>query len=90
MVVLAVAAAACSWSEPYTVLVGTEPMMVRCRSLGAVTALADVGGVSIHPKYAYSAQDAVLRKAEMMSATHVVWVSEHYAASAVDAYYCAD
>lgn len=90
-VVLGVAiAAACSWHAPYTVAVSVEPMLARCRNLGTVVVLADMGGIGIHPKYQYDAQDSVLRRAEAMSATHVVWVSEHYFAAAAAAYHCQD
>ncbi|MCU0539415.1 MAG: hypothetical protein MUF46_05950 [Desulfobacterales bacterium] len=83
-------AAACSWHEPYTVAVSVEPMMARCRNLGSVMALTDMGSLQINPKFRYGAQDAVLRTAEMMAATHVVWVSDHHFAAVLDAYHCQD
>lgn len=90
LVLGAAMAAACSWQEPYTVAVSVEPMMVGCRNLGSVVALADMGSPQINPKFRYEAQDAVLRTAEMMAATHVVWVSDHHFAAALDAYHCED
>ncbi len=83
-------AAACSWNGPYTVAVSVEPMVAHCRNLGTVVAVADMGAAPFHPKYLYSAQDSVLRTAEMMAATHVVWVNDFYFAAALAAYHCQD
>jgi hypothetical protein len=81
---------ACSWNEPYSVSAGVEPAMNRCAQLGTLMAIADMGAIQINTKYQYDAQATVLRQAEMMSATHVVWVGDYPFAAAATAYRCLD
>jgi hypothetical protein len=88
--VLILIACACSWNEPYSVSVGAGPAMSRCERLATVAAIADMGAFQIHTKYQYDAQESVLRQAEMMAATHVVWVGDYPFAAAADAYRCLD
>ncbi len=87
-VALIASASACSWHPPYAVAVADETRMGRCEPLGTVTAIADMGALQIHPMYHYDAQNRALMQAEMMAATHVVWLGEHYFAAAAAAYRC--
>lgn len=87
---LIASASACSWHQPYGVAVADESLMSRCEPLGTVTAIADMGALQIHPTYRYDAQNRALMQAEMMAATHVVWLGDYYFAAAAAAYRCLD
>lgn len=87
---LIASASACSWSEPYTAALAAESRMSRCERIGTVTAITDMGALQIHPKYRYDAQNRVLLQAEMMAATHVVWLGDYPFAAAAEAYRCPD
>jgi hypothetical protein len=47
-----------------------------------------MGAPQINPKFTYDAQERVLRKAEMMDATHLVWIGDYSFAAAAMVYRC--
>jgi hypothetical protein len=49
-----------------------------------------MGAVQIHSKLTYDARDKVLRRAEMLKATHVVWLADYPSGASVMAYHCGD
>jgi hypothetical protein len=63
-------------------------MVRHCTYLGTLAENSDMGAFQIHPKLAYEGRDMVLRKAEMLNATHVVFLADYPSASAASAYSC--
>ena len=49
-----------------------------------------MGAPQINPKFTYDAQERVLRKADMMHATHLVWMGDYPFAAAAMIYRCSD
>jgi hypothetical protein len=89
MLMLALAAAVgCSLRAPYSVTVAEEEMVRHCNYIAALSENSDMGAFQIHPKLTYDGRDAVLRKAELLNATHVVFLADHPSAAAVLAYHC--
>jgi hypothetical protein len=80
----------CANPEPYRLAVTMEPMVQGCTCLGYLSEIADMGASQINPKFTYDAQERVLRKAEMMNATHLVWIGDYSFAAAAMVYRCSD
>jgi hypothetical protein len=80
----------CADTEPYRVAVTVDPMARNCTCLGYLSEIADMGAPQINPKFSYDAQDRVLRKADMMNATHLVWIGDYSFAAAAMIYRCGD
>jgi len=47
-----------------------------------------MGAFQIHPKLTFDGRDRVLRRAEMLNATHVVWLADQPIGSVATAYHC--
>jgi hypothetical protein len=90
-IVLALAAAAmagCAANAPYSVAVAEEIMVRHCTYIATLSENSDMGSFQIHPKFTYDGRDMVLRKAEMLNATHVVFLADYPSGSAALAYHC--
>jgi hypothetical protein len=85
---LFVAMLGCANGEPYRVAVTVEPMVRNCTCLGYLSEISDMGAPQINPKFTYDAQERVLRKADMMNATHLVWMGDYSFAAAAMIYRC--
>ena len=86
---LAIAAmAGCACGVPYSVGVAEEHMVRHCTYIATVAENSDMGAVQIHPKYIYDGREMVLRRAEMLNATHVVFLADYPSSSAAMVYYC--
>lgn len=89
MLILAVTVTVgCALSAPYSVAVAEEEMVRHCSYIAALSENSDMGAFQIHPKLTYDGRGAVLRRAEMLNATHVVFLADHPSAAAVLAYHC--
>jgi len=78
----------CMFKAPYTVEVAEESTVGHCAYIGTISENSDMGAIQISPKLTYDARDKVLERAEMMGATHVVWLADHPFACSAMAYYC--
>jgi hypothetical protein len=78
----------CSAYREYRVAETEERLVVNCSYIDTVTAFSDMGPFQIHPILTDDARDRVLRRAEMLNATHLVWVGDYYFGGAAMAYYC--
>jgi hypothetical protein len=85
---LAWAATGCMFKAPYTVAVAEENAVGHCTYIGTISENSDMGSVQINPKFTYDARAKVLERAEMMGATHVVWLADYPSGSSAMAYYC--
>jgi len=89
MLTLAAAAiAGCTVGGPYSVAVAEEIMVRHCTYIATLSENSDMGSFQIHPKFTYDGRDMVLRKAEMLNATHVVFLADYPSGSAAMAYRC--
>ena len=80
----------CVYTEPYRVAVTVEPMVRNCTCLGYISEISDMGAPQINPKFTYDAQERVLRKADMMNATHLVWIGDYPFAATAMIYRCSN
>lgn len=80
----------CVNTEPYRVAVTVEPMVRNCTCLGYLSEISDMGAPQITPKFTYDAQERVLRKADMMNATHLVWIGDYSFAATAMIYRCSN
>ena len=90
-ITLALAAAAiagCAANGPYSVAVAEEIMVRHCTYIATLSENSDMGSFQIHPKFTYDGREMVLRKAEMLNATHVVFLADYPSGSAALAYHC--
>jgi hypothetical protein len=78
----------CAASRPYSVAVAEDRMVRHCTYIATVAENSDMGAVQIHPKLIYDGREMVLRRAEMLNATHVVFLADYPSASAAMAYHC--
>jgi hypothetical protein len=78
----------CAGIGGYRVTETEEKLVANCTYIDTVTAFSDMGPFQIHPILTDDARDKVLRRAEMLNATHVVWVGDYYFGGAALAYYC--
>jgi hypothetical protein len=78
----------CAVGPPYAVAVAEERMVSHCTYIATISENSDMGAFQIHPKFIYDGRDIVLRRAEMLNATHVVFLADYPSASAVMAYHC--
>jgi hypothetical protein len=85
---LAWALSGCASKPLYTVSVAEEKAVVHCAYIDTISENSDMGAFQIHPKLTYDATDHVLRRAEMMNATHVVWLVDYPFGAAAMAYHC--
>jgi len=76
--------------EHYRVAVTVDPMVQNCTCLGYLSGISDMGAPQINPKFTYDAQERVLRKADMMNATHLVWIGDYPFAAAAMIYRCSN
>ncbi|MCK7504469.1 MAG: hypothetical protein MZV70_10550 [Desulfobacterales bacterium] len=74
----------------YHVAETEERHVVNCTYIDTVTAFSDMGPFQVHPILTDDARDRVLRRAEALNATHVVWLGDYYFGGAAMAYYCWD
>jgi hypothetical protein len=77
---------ACAKTIP-AVKVAEEPMVEGCTHIATLTENTDPGRVLDNyrpPEH----QDEILRRAENLGATHVVWLHDYRVGSAADAYRC--
>jgi hypothetical protein len=82
------AIAGCAAGAPYSVAVAEERMVRHCTYISTISENADMGAFQIHPKFTYDGRDMVLRRAEMLNATHVVFLADYPSGSAATAYHC--
>ena len=80
----------CVSKAPYTVSVAEEKAVWNCAYIDTISENSDMGALQIHPKLAYDARDKVLRRAEALNATHVVWLADYPFGASVMAYDCGD
>jgi hypothetical protein len=88
MLALVAAVAAGCAGLPYSVAVAEERMVRHCTYIATIAENSDMGAFQIHPKFTYDGRDMVLRRAEMLNATHVVFLADTPSASAGMAYHC--
>jgi hypothetical protein len=82
--------AGCASTSVYSTVVAEEKMVVTCSYIDTIAENSDMGAFQIHPKLAYGGRERVLQRAEMLSATHVVWMTDYSFGSAAIAYRCSD
>jgi 3-mercaptopyruvate sulfurtransferase SseA len=80
----------CAGFREYHVAETEERHVVNCTYIDTVTAFSDMGPFQVHPILTDDARDRVLRRAEALNATHVVWLGDYYFGGAAMAYYCWD
>ena len=80
--------AGCMFKAPYTVAVAEEKAVGHCTYIDTLSENSDMGAFQISPKFTYGARGRVLERAEMVGATHVVWLADHPSGSSAMAYYC--
>jgi hypothetical protein len=78
----------CAAHGPIPVAVVERQAVGECTFLDTLAANSDMGAFQIHPKLTYEGRDHVLRLAQMMDATHVVWLADYPFGSAALAYRC--
>jgi hypothetical protein len=78
----------CAAHGPMPVAVVERQAVGECTFLDTLAANSDMGAFQIHPKLAYEGRDHVLRLAQMMDATHVIWLADYPFGSAALAYRC--
>lgn len=78
----------CMSKAPYTVSVAEEKTVAHCTYIDTISENSDMGALQISPKFTYDARDKVLERAEMMGATHIVWLADYPFGSSAMAYYC--
>jgi hypothetical protein len=87
---MAWASSGCVSQPPYTVAVAEEKVVMNCAYIDTLSENSDMGAVQIHPKLTYDARDKVLRRAEMLKATHVVWLADYPSGASAMAYHCGE
>ena len=80
----------CASTAPYSTVVAEEKMVAPCGYIDTIAENSDMGVFQIHPKLAYGGRERVLQRAQMLSATHIVWMADYSFGSAALAYRCAD
>jgi hypothetical protein len=88
LVALMWVSAGCMSKAPYTVAVAEEKTVSHCTYIDTISANSDMGALQIHPKLTYDARDNVLRRAEMLGATHVVLLADYPFGTSAMAYHC--
>jgi hypothetical protein len=88
--VVVTALTGCVSNAPYAVAVAEEKAVRHCTYLDTLSENSDMGAFQIHPKLTYDGRDRVLRRAEMLNATHVVWLADQPCGSIATAYHCPD
>jgi len=78
----------CAAKPLYTVSAAEEKAVVNCTYIDTISENSDMGAIQIHPKLTYDARDHVLRRAEALNATHVVWLVDYPLGAAAMAYRC--
>jgi hypothetical protein len=78
----------CVSSVPYFLAVAEEKAVRHCTYMDTLSENSDMGAFQIHPKLTFDGRDRVLRRAEMLNATHVVWLADQPCGSIAIAYYC--
>lgn len=78
----------CMHQAPYTVAVAEEKTVAHCAYIDTISENSDMGAFQISPKLTYDGRDKVLERAEMLGATHVVWLADYPFGSSAMAYYC--
>ncbi len=82
------ALAGCVPFESYRVKETEERLVADCTFIDQITAFSDMGPFQIHPILMDDARGKILRRAENMNATHLVWLGDYYFGGAAMAYYC--
>jgi hypothetical protein len=70
--------------------VAEERAVCGCTYLDTLSEISDMGRFQVHPKFSFAASESVLRRAEALGATHVVWVGDYPFGAAAMAYRCVD
>ena len=78
----------CVSSVSYSLAVAEEKAVRHCTYMDTLSENSDMGAIQIHPKLTFDGRDRVLRRAEMLNATHVVWLADQPCGSIAIAYYC--
>ena len=88
LILILVLLTACASKGRYSHLIVTEAQMVQdCQYLNTFASNADPG--RLFPKYRdRDAEQSVLYKADVIGATHVVWVYNYQIGSAAELYRC--
>jgi hypothetical protein len=83
-----VLAGCCIIKAPYTVAVAEEKVLTHCTYIETISENTDMGAIQIHPNFNFAVRDKVLHKAEMLGATHVVWLADYSVGASAMVYYC--
>ena len=83
-----IALTGCVSNVPYSVAVAEEKAVRHCTYIDTLSENSDMGAIQIHPKLTFDGRDRVLRRAEMLNATHVVWLADQPFGSVANAYHC--
>lgn len=80
---------ACTRYRPGPAIAIAERKMVSdCVYLDTLYENSDMGRIQLYPKYTYDAQEYVLKRADKLGATHIVWLYNYPSGSAAQAYQC--
>ena len=80
--------AGCTTKAPYTVAVAEEKVVSHCTYIDTISENSDMGAFQIHPNFNFDVRDKVLNRAEMLGATHVVWLADYPIGASAMVYYC--
>ena len=77
---------ACMKTIP-AVKVAEEPMVRGCKHIATLSQITDTGRI-LHNLRPAGHQEEILKRAENLGATHVVWLHDYRLGSAADVYRC--
>jgi hypothetical protein len=78
----------CASNMHYAVAEAEERAVRHCTYIDTISENSDMGAFQIHPKLTFDGRSRVLRRAEMLSATHVVWIADQPFGSIASAHHC--
>jgi hypothetical protein len=70
------------------VAVAEEKVVKECVYIDTLSENSDMGAFQIHPKFSSSVREKVLKRAEMLGATHLVWLADYPVGACAMVYYC--
>jgi hypothetical protein len=59
-----------------------------CVYIDTLAANADMGAFQIHPKLSRDGRESILERAQILEATHIVWLADHPFGAAAMVYRC--
>jgi hypothetical protein len=90
LVLAAMLLAGCAARTAYSPQAAEEKMVAHCVYMDTLAENSDMGAIQIHPKLTYDGQERILKRAEALQATHLVWMADFPFGSAAMAYRCLD